>query len=230
MERTGEIICFVCDNTFPLDQLQNHVNKCKVVYEHNNNCHLIMPEEYKIILDAYKSGVYPDGDELENFNRMIEEKSIKYGQSFATKQQFKEMNAKFTETIKKSKEPIKEKRAPGQRPRMLICPLCGREFGSMSLNIHLKTCKEKFNRQQQDLPPNMRRNADKIIQNYEKSSAKLGGSGNYNIDAMNQDAFDNYNNNALVKCENCGRTFLPDRLVVHQRSCNKHPDMFKKKK
>ena len=39
MERTGEIICFVCDNTFPLDQLQNHVNKCKVVYEHNNNCH-----------------------------------------------------------------------------------------------------------------------------------------------------------------------------------------------
>ena len=62
MEKTSEIICFVCDNYYPLDQLQNHVNKCKVVYEQKNSCHLIIPEEYKIILDAYKSGVYPDGD------------------------------------------------------------------------------------------------------------------------------------------------------------------------
>ncbi len=106
MKKTSEIICFVCDNYYTLDQLQNHVNKCKIVYEQKNSCHLIIPEEYKIILDAYKSGVYPDGDELENFNRMIEEKSIKFGQSFATNNQFKEMNAKFTETIKKSKEPF----------------------------------------------------------------------------------------------------------------------------
>ncbi|VDM29808.1 unnamed protein product [Toxocara canis] len=26
---------------------------------------------------------------------------------------------------------------------------------------------------------------------------------------------------ALVPCANCGRTFNPDRLVVHQRSCTK---------
>lgn len=40
---------------------------------------------------------------------------------------------------------------------------------------------------------------------------------------------ENYNNNAMKEfnekgmdaCPNCGRTFLPDRLVVHLRSCNK---------
>lgn len=25
----------------------------------------------------------------------------------------------------------------------------------------------------------------------------------------------------MDKCPNCGRTFLPDRLIVHLRSCNK---------
>ena len=225
----GDILCFVCDNYYPIDQLQNHVNKCKVIYEQQNKCHLIIPEEYKIINDAFKGGVLPDAEELENFNRMIDEKSIKYGQSFATNAEFREMNKEFTETLKKSKEPVKEKRLPGQRPRMLVCPLCGREFGSMSLNIHMKSCKEKFERQQRDLPPNQRRNADKIIASYNANNARLHAGGNYNMDALNQQAFDQYNNDALVKCEYCGRTFLPDRLAVHQRVCAKHPEMFKKK-
>jgi len=38
---------------------------------------------------------------------------------------------------------------------------------------------------------------------------------------MNEQAFDTYNTQALVPCENCGRTFLPDRLLVHLRSCKK---------
>ena len=35
----------------------------------------------------------------------------------------------------------------------------------------------------------------------------------------NDEAFKDWNEKALVPCENCGRTFLPDRLVVHLRSC-----------
>lgn len=37
----------------------------------------------------------------------------------------------------------------------------------------------------------------------------------------NDDAFKNYNDKALMPCQNCGRTFLPDRLEVHLKSCNK---------
>ena len=164
---------------------------------------------------------------------MIEEKSVKYGGSIATNAEFREQNKDFEETIKKSKEPIKHKRAPGQKPIGLICPLCGREFGTMSLKFHLKSCKQKFDLAQASLPPNKRRNADKIIASYEANQNRgFGGSGNYynNMDALNQQAFDQYNKDALVECEYCGRTFLPDRLPVHQKVCAKHPEMFKKKK
>lgn len=41
------------------------------------------------------------------------------------------------------------------------------------------------------------------------------------MDKYNDDAFKNYNEKALDPCPNCGRTFLPDRLVVHLKSCNK---------
>lgn len=217
-----DIICFVCDKYFSLPQLQNHVNKCKINYETQNHLHLILPDEYPILFEAIKAGVPPDSDEIENFNRMIEEKSVKYGKSIATAQEYREMNKNFMETIKKSKSPPKVKRNPGERPRMLICPLCGREFGTMSLPIHLKSCKEKFNREQEQLPKNMRRSADKILASYNQNNAKLQASGNYNMDQLNNEAFDTYNQQALVKCENCGRTFLPDRLIVHQRSCLKH--------
>ena len=130
------------------------------------------------------------------------------------------MNKEFTETLKKSKEAV-PKRNPGERPRMLFCPLCGREFGSMSLPFHLKSCKEKFNREQ-ELPKNLRKNADKILVGFNQNFAKLQSKGNYNIEQMNNGAYEIYSQQALVKCENCGRTFLPDRLIVHQRSCLKH--------
>ena len=233
MEKS-EIVCFVCDKSFPINQLQNHVNKCKVIYEQQNKVHLLMPEEYKILLDAYKEGVLPDFETLENFNRMLEEKSVKYGESIATKEEYQEQNKNFKETIKKSKEPIKQKRAPGQKPIGLICPLCGREFGTMSLKFHIKSCKQKFDLAQSSLPPNKRRNADKILASYEANQNRgISSGGSYNMnqmDQLNQQAFDQYNKDALVECEYCGRTFLPDRLPVHQKICAKHPEMFKKKK
>ena len=37
----------------------------------------------------------------------------------------------------------------------------------------------------------------------------------------NEDALTNWNDNVLEACPNCGRTFLPDRLIIHMRSCNK---------
>lgn len=38
-------------------------------------------------------------------------------------------------------------------------------------------------------------------------------------DKFNEEAFKSYNETALDRCPNCNRTFLPDRLVVHLRSC-----------
>jgi hypothetical protein len=35
------------------------------------------------------------------------------------------------------------------------------------------------------------------------------------MEAYNKQAYNDYNEKALEKCVGCGRTFLPDRLVVH---------------
>ena len=54
------------------------------------------------------------------------------------------------------------------------------------------------------------------------------GGGKSGVSAYNEAAFDSYNKDALMPCPNCGRTFLPDRLQVHLRSCrkpNKPPDI-----
>ncbi len=48
--------------------------------------------------------------------------------------------------------------------------------------------------------------------------------GNVSADTMedyNKNAQQEFNDKGMDKCQNCGRTFLPDRLIVHLRSCNK---------
>ena len=45
-------------------------------------------------------------------------------------------------------------------------------------------------------------------------------SGEIDRDAMAAAAWKSHLD-TLVKCEGCGRTFFPDRLTVHQKSCLK---------
>ena len=40
------------------------------------------------------------------------------------------------------------------------------------------------------------------------------------MDSYNEQAFQSYNTKALVPCEGCGRTFLPDSLIRHLNGCN----------
>jgi uncharacterized OB-fold protein len=40
------------------------------------------------------------------------------------------------------------------------------------------------------------------------------------LQTYNEDAYKAYNEKALEACPNCGRTFLPDRLLVHLKSCH----------
>lgn len=49
----------------------------------------------------------------------------------------------------------------------------------------------------------------------------LGGGGGGSLAAQNEAAQLVFNNEALEACENCGRTFLKERLNIHQKSCTK---------
>ncbi|XP_049729543.1 zinc finger protein 474-like isoform X3 [Elephas maximus indicus] len=100
---------------------------------------------------------------------------------------------------------------PSRRPGFRVCYICGREFGSQSLAIHEPQCLEKWRIENSKLPKHLRRPEPSKPQ-------PLSGSGSYNLQAANEAAFQSAQAQ-LLPCEYCGRTFLPDRLLVHQRSC-----------
>ena len=96
-------------------------------------------------------------------------------------------------------------RLPGDAkgPTLPVCHLCGRQFGSNSIGIHLKSCAERYERERgRPAPP-----APDLSDN---------GSG----EAENAAAYDAWAND-LEPCPHCSRKFLPDRLEVHMCGCNK---------
>ena len=231
---SNAILCFICGQRFDQSEIQNHIFKDKLRYEGQKKVRLTIPEEYNLLFKTIKGGISLQGEDVVNFNNLISSKSVRNQSSQLEYNYNASGGLSMSQSIPRKsprKSPPKKssppKRLPGQRPRGLICPLCGREYGTASLQIHMKSCRQKYELQQQELPKHLRKSADKIIAAYEQNQAMMNamasGSGTYNFDSMNDQAFDTYNREALVPCSNCGRTFLPDRLIVHQRSCLKHP-------
>ena len=52
------------------------------------------------------------------------------------------------------KDPRKK---PAARPVACTCYICGREYGTHSLQIHIKTCKKKWEYEQAKLPKKKRK-------------------------------------------------------------------------
>eukprot|EP00755_Sulcionema_specki_P011029 Sspe_Gene.48065::Locus_24769_Transcript_1_1_Confidence_1.000_Length_1693::g.48065::m.48065 len=121
-------------------------------------------------------------------------------------------------------KPAKPGAAP-RRPNFLVCYLCGQMFGKASLPIHQPQCYMKKLVEWERSEPEVR--GPKPLHPEEAAArapppvATGGKMGASEIDAFNDAQFQHFNDN-MVSCENCGRTFFPDRLVVHKRSC--HPD------
>jgi len=121
----------------------------------------------------------------------------------------------------RSPSPVGRSRSPGRtmrkskptggaaRPQLPTCYICGRQFGSQSLAIHEKSCIKKWENEDAQLDEHLRRPRPV------KPDPSLSGQ------EANDAAYSSYCD-GLVPCEYCGRTFLPDRLEVHYRSCGKN--------
>ncbi|KFP44513.1 Zinc finger protein 474, partial [Chlamydotis macqueenii] len=97
-----------------------------------------------------------------------------------------------------------------RRPGFRLCCICGREFGSQSISVHEPQCLEKWRIENAQLPRHLRRPEPR------KPEVHAGGS--CTLTAENEAAYHNAQAQ-LLPCGNCGRTFLPDRLTVHQKHC-----------
>uniref|UniRef100_V9L5Q3 Zinc finger protein 474-like protein n=1 Tax=Callorhinchus milii TaxID=7868 RepID=V9L5Q3_CALMI len=100
-----------------------------------------------------------------------------------------------------------------RRPTTIICYICGREFGTTSISIHEPQCLKKWHIENDKLPKHLQRPEPKKV-----AVMSVTGTGSYDPEALNEAAWQS-SLAQLIPCDNCGRTFLPDRLIVHQRSC-----------
>ncbi|KAM9368034.1 zinc finger protein 475 [Phaethornis superciliosus] len=117
---------------------------------------------------------------------------------------------KQSDSSNMSETPLNRPVIPPRRPGFRVCYICGREFGSQSISIHEPQCLEKWHIENNKLPKHLRR--------VEPRKPEVLGGGSCTLTAENEAAYQSAQAQ-LLPCENCGRTFLPDRLIVHQRSC-----------
>jgi len=107
-------------------------------------------------------------------------------------------------------------------PRTVTCYICGRSYGINSISIHVSACEKLYQEKQANLPPRERKALPEKIDYSSLMSRGLGGSESQDagalVDKLNEEARET-SNSLMESCSNCGRTFNPDRLVVHNRSC-----------
>lgn len=101
--------------------------------------------------------------------------------------------------------------------RTVTCYICGRDFGSTSITIHEPQCLKKWHVENDKLPVDQRR---KEPERPETVYTRDPESGDMVVDtaAMAEASWKSHLNQ-LVPCKRCGRTFNPDRVNVHERSC-----------
>uniref|UniRef100_A0A8C8B7Z2 C2HC/C3H-type domain-containing protein n=1 Tax=Otus sunia TaxID=257818 RepID=A0A8C8B7Z2_9STRI len=104
-------------------------------------------------------------------------------------------------------------------PPAVLCYICGREYGTKSISIHEPQCLKKWHQENDMLRKHLRRPEPK-----KPEVSPIQAKGFYDLDSLNEAAWISAQNQ-LVPCDICGRTFLPDRLIVHQNSCKPKPAM-----
>ncbi|XP_024536139.1 zinc finger protein 474-like [Selaginella moellendorffii] len=100
------------------------------------------------------------------------------------------------------------------RPKMLMCYLCGREYGTKSLPIHIPQCQKKWLAEEELKPPKERRPLPLPPAEIPIATS----SGGYNVDAFNDAAYAQWEGN-LEQCPHCDRKFRPEAFKHHQKSC-----------
>ncbi|CAD8047844.1 unnamed protein product [Paramecium primaurelia] len=118
------------------------------------------------------------------------------------------------------------------RPKSLLCTICGREFGTASLEIHQKTCIKKYQNDLMNMDPGHRQQmptTQEILQKLDQEKqfrtqvgTKVGQKSQQVLYEQPQQVI------ALVGCRKCGRRFNPDRIRKHESVCiGPEPDIQK---
>ena len=111
-------------------------------------------------------------------------------------------------------------------PRARVCYICGRQYMLHSFSIHEKQCRELFEKWESQKPLKERRRCpEDPMKNSNLILGKTSGGERMStreLNELNDAARKAWSTECLVRCQNCDRSFLPEKLKIHQRSCTQN--------
>ncbi|KAK9848940.1 hypothetical protein WJX84_004493 [Apatococcus fuscideae] len=102
-------------------------------------------------------------------------------------------------------------------PRLLTCYLCGREFGTSSLGIHVPQCQKKWIDQESQKDPRERRPLPEAPKQLASGGPPKTAQ---EIAEYNSQANKQFEEKCMNGCPYCNRTFSDEAWVKHQRICS----------
>lgn len=217
--------CSKCGRTFLPERLTIHRNSCKAGPKNSEKDKVEITE--KLSISSTRNGG-PPVVPCQICGRNFGTRSIKIHEPQCTKRWQLEKDTQSLNSQRKG-SPNVQKLSTSQenalispigdmtQKRTITCYICGRDFGSSSITIHEPQCLKKWHLENDKLPLSQRRKEPEkpdII--YTKDPAT--GDAVIDIAAMAEASWKTHLSQ-LVPCKNCGRTFNPDRVTVHERSC-----------
>ena len=103
------------------------------------------------------------------------------------------------------------------------CYLCGRDFGTRSIGIHVPHCVKKWEDEQKKMPRSKRRSPPEPPEKLDRViEGQINGK---ELKEFNEAAIKMWKTAVLVECKHCHRTFFPHKLGKHQTSCTEDRPM-----
>jgi hypothetical protein len=106
-------------------------------------------------------------------------------------------------------------KGPASKPRAYTCYLCGQQYGSRSLAIHIPQCQDKWLQKEEQKSKAERRplpNCPFILDDPLPTDPA-------GIDEFNSTMFSVYNGVSLCQCPYCKRSFHEEAFKKHQKLC-----------
>ena len=199
------IQCYKCGGYFNEDRIDSHSKVCVGLPDEK-------PTAKKPLLPSYTF----DSEDIQVDYPQL---STNLLSNLSSNASYKELFVKKPEKEIKVEPKLNSSASTNQfiRPITLVCYLCGKEFGTNSLEIHLKSCRKNFQASNKGMDADSLK-PESLNEVLELIASKKAVDNNLLI-AYNQEAEKNYKDINYFPCQTCGRKFPEDRLEIHLRGC-----------